>query len=461
MTKESQSKSTKTTNDNKQSNRPKLVFTDKDTFDVSRLSLEASTEKYSSKAQANYMVRYDYGNGKRSSELKLTSDSLDNLILATGPLKLTRGGVPRINEYIKDDSQRGYFWLAKDDTQPESVKLFEILEAIDDKMRKELEELQNKNGFLKDVEKDGGEPKSFNSKKFKLKYTPIVRLVDPNANEDDDEDSDGETKKKTTKNDDKKKFVPYYRAKVFFATEYDSADPTNKESRKINTKLFLGNKKEAESLSTPTDFEKALPYLSTAHYIVRFAKFWRQRKPSKSDGKELECGFGLKALQIVVTETPNKGSSQSYSDMFSANVFADEVAPVKVLESAEEKPTETHVEESNSESESDKDEKSNHSKKSNKKSEKEESDKESDKESVSGDDKEESEKDESDAESESESEVEEKPVKKDTKNDSKSKKKVEESDEENSESEVEEKPTKKNNKKEEKKATPKPTKKSK
>lgn len=460
MTKESQSKNTKTTNDNKQSNRPKLVFTDKDKFDVSRLSLEASTEKYSSKAQANYMVRYDYGNGKKSSDLKLTSDSLDNLILATGPLKLTRGGVPRLGEYIKDDSQRGYFWLAKDETQPESVKLFEILEAIDERMKKELEELQNKNGLLKDVEKDGDDPKNFSSKKFKLKYTPIVRLVDPNANEDDDEDSDGETKKKSTKNDDKKKFVPYYRAKVFFSAEYDSADPTNKESRKINTKLFLGNKKEAENLSTPTDFEKAMPYLSTSHYIIRFAKLWRQRKPAKSDGKELECGFGLKSLQIVVTETPNKGSSQSYSDMFSANVFADEVAPVKVLET-EDKSTEKHVEESNSDSESDKDEKSNHSKKSNKKSEKEESDKES----VSGDDKEESEKEDSDAESDagsgSESEVEEKPVKKESKNDSKSKKKVEESDEENSESEVEEKPTKKNNKKEEKKATPKPTKKGK
>ena len=241
-----------------------------DNFDLSKFILKAIEEKMSKGSQ--YLAFPKCRRGK-NKEVPLT--------IVTDTIKLTKGGIPKLDgEYKKTDADRGFFWVGCDKQQKSCVKLFDVFRSIDEHYQEQLSKNSDTKfvHLLKDKNK---EPLD------KLDYVALVResAVPENA---------------------EKKVEPFDRIKVKFNTKYDKDLPEGQVSD-ITTSLFVGDREEPENLATVTDFEKFLRWNCEAKFVLQINKFWAMKAVKN---KKRECGLSIKCLQIYITkEAPTTGMS--------------------------------------------------------------------------------------------------------------------------------------------------------
>jgi len=268
-------------------------FVTPQTFKLKNFGLSPVIEKYCSKAQYNSFPKYKYSKDAKDGE---------TLIVATDKIKLTKGGIPKLDgEYRKSDKDRGFLWIGCDNEQPELVALFEMLRGIDTEYADSLKNNKDTNTLyiLKDKQK---EPLD------KLEYVPIVR-----------ESAQPEDKKGD------KEYEPYDRIKVKFSTKYDDKAEEG-DLQEINTQLFLLDNEEPEPYTTVTDFTKSLKWNCEARFVFAINKFWAMKAVKN---KKRDCGFSIKCLQVVITQESMTGGGVSQADKFKKRLFAPTGTGVK------------------------------------------------------------------------------------------------------------------------------------
>ncbi len=289
-------------------------------FDVKKFYVKPIEEKMGTKSQ--YMAFPKY-------KLNKSSKDGDSVIIVTEPIKLSKGGIPKIDgEYKKSDKDREFFWLGCDKEQEACVSLFNALEKIDEV----YSELIGDNANTKTIHqsKDGKkEPLD------KLEYVSLVR-----------ESSQPENAK-----DNEKQYEAYNRIKVRFNTKY-VPNAEEGEPSEITTHLFLLDKEEPEPYTTVTDFEKSLRWGCEAQFVLCVNKFWAMKALKN---KKRECGFTVKCLQVYITKESTVGGGTSQVDKFRKRLFAPAgpSAPTKevVKETKQAKPSKKQSEDEDSEEE--------------------------------------------------------------------------------------------------------------
>ena len=260
-------------------------------FKAENLTLPPIDEKRSSDSQYHSFPVYKYGKKQ------------DKLTLKTGPIKIAKGGIPKLDDkWRRTDAKREFMWLGEDDEQESCKQLFSVFRDIDDHFNElisyDADEKKDPNVETKTVffqkDKKKIEPLSV------LDYVPIVKLSVQGG--------DGENKA------DQPEYVPYKRCKLRFAKKYDK-DRKEGEPSELTTALFLGEKEEPEELKYPSDFEKYLRWNCTAQFVLQLSKF-RCKKSVEKDkkGKQLprECAFDINILQVIITEeAPKSGMSNA------------------------------------------------------------------------------------------------------------------------------------------------------
>lgn len=282
-------------------------------FNISKFYLRPIEEKMSKGSQYLAFPKYRYSKNTKEDDV---------LIITTDPIKLTKGGIPRLDgEYKKTDGDRMFFWLGCDETQKSCTDLFQALTQIDEAFSEQL----SKNAetkvlhILKEGKKEALD---------KLDYVPLVResVVAENA---------------------EKKTEPFNRIKVAFNKVYDKDLPEGQVSD-ITTVLFFLDREEPEQLRTVTDFDKFLRWNCEARFVLQISKLWTMKAVKN---KKRECGFGVKCLQIYITkEAPTSGVSTT--DRFKKRLFVNAPAPQPV----QQKQVEKVESEASSESDEDSDE---------------------------------------------------------------------------------------------------------
>ncbi len=290
-------------------------------FDIKKFYVKPIEEKMGTKSQ--YMAFPKY-------KLNKSSKDGDSVIIVTEPIKLSKGGIPKIDgEYKKSDKDREFFWLGCDKEQEACVSLFNALEKIDEV----YSELIGDNANTKTIHqsKDGKkEPLD------KLEYVSLVR-----------ESSQPENAK-----DNEKQYEAYNRIKVRFNTKY-VPNAEEGEPSEITTHLFLLDKEEPEPYTTVTDFEKSLRWGCEARFVLCVNKFWAMKALKN---KKRECGFTVKCLQVYITKESTVGGGTSQVDKFRKRLFAPAAAlsaPTKevVKETKQAKPSKKQSEDEDSEEE--------------------------------------------------------------------------------------------------------------
>jgi len=268
-------------------------------FKVENLILPAIDEKRSSDSQYHSFPLYKYGKKQ------------DKLTLKTNPIKITKGGIPKLDDkWRRTDAKREFMWLGEDEEQESCKQLFSVLYEIDEHYNKlisyDSDEKKDHNAETKTVffqkDKKKAEPLTI------LDYLPIVKLSVQGG--------DGENKP------DQPEYVPYKRCKLRFAKKYDK-ERKEGEPSELTTALFIGEKEEPEDLKYPSDFEKYIRWNCTAQFVLQLSKF-RCRKAVEKDkkGKQLprECAFDINILQVIITEEAPK-SGMSNEDKYRKRMF--------------------------------------------------------------------------------------------------------------------------------------------
>lgn len=249
-------------------------------FDITKFYLKPVEDKLSKGSQYLAFPKYKYG---KKTEGALT--------IVTDTIKLTKGGIPRIDgEYKKTDGDRMFFWFGQDPEQKASVEFFNVLRQIDEFCSEQVS--KNSDTKFVSVIKDGKKEAL-----DKLEYVALVR-------------------ESSTPENAEKKVEPYERIKVKFNTKYDKDLPEGQVSE-ITTGLFLYDKEDSENLSTVTDFEKYLRWNCEAKFILQINKCWAMKAVKN---KKRECGLTIKCLQVYITkEAPSSGLTSS--DRFKKRLF--------------------------------------------------------------------------------------------------------------------------------------------
>lgn len=249
-------------------------------FDITKFYLKPVEDKLSKGSQYLAFPKYKYG---KKTEGALT--------IVTDTIKLTKGGIPRIDgEYKKSDGDRMFFWFGQDNEQKASVDFFNVLRQIDEYCSEQIS--KNSDTKFVSIMKDGKKEAL-----DKLEYVALVR-------------------ESSTPENVEKKVEPYERIKVKFNTKYDKDLPEGHASE-ITTGLFLYDKEDSENLSTVTDFEKYLRWNCEAKFIVQINKCWAMKAVKN---KKRECGLTIKCLQVYITkEAPS--SNLNSSDRFKKRLF--------------------------------------------------------------------------------------------------------------------------------------------
>lgn len=245
-----------------------------------------------------------------NSDLKPTEQNFESkgqtLLMVTGAIKMVRGGIPQYSERYhgpdRDGEKRGWFYIPRDDSNPECVELFNGIKGIDDYMDDEINVKKNVNSIL-----------CYDKKQVRTKFKGLTykRMITtakgPKTLDFDDDDND-------TKTQSKKPFVPYDRIKVKLSMLYDP-EQIKTQSREINTQVFIKDNETAEQTSTISDIEKHLTWNCTAQFALMFNKVWIQM----SD--EQNCGISIKCVQMCILDKPEQ-KQQSVGFQLNKRMFA-------------------------------------------------------------------------------------------------------------------------------------------
>lgn len=271
-------------------------------------------------------------------EIELTPENFEkygeSMIFVTMPIYMDKGGIPRYDQRYhgadKDSMKRAYFYIPKNKT---SSVLFGTCQKIDDYMHDQINEKQNKNGVLC-ILKDNKTKKRLTLKG--LTYKRMITTAKPgtdmnNLVDDDDDDKEKGNKKGNKKGSDKggnnREFVPWDRIKAKFSTVFDeSLEPDDK--KELNTQVYMPGKDEPENCKTVSDIAEFFTWKCTAQFALMFNKVWIKKADDKS------CGFGIKCIQIGITEPAEKRASTNRQ--LNKRLFPSSAAPAN--KTIQEKP---------------------------------------------------------------------------------------------------------------------------
>lgn len=219
-----------------------------------------------------------------------SSGKEEKLIVQTGNIKLTNGGIPQIHpKYCKEDKDREYIKIPFDPEQESCMELKQFLDRADEHFGSEQ---------VKE--------KLFGKSKSKYLYQPCVRSPGT-ADEDDEEDNEkGKSSKKSGKDD--KKYPKMEFCKIKFNIKIDK----NTEEREVITRVDkvpdLKNRKQKTrvKVSTMTDVAKEIKFLSTVRLVFYFSKIWVMKTPPMGS-KFLSYGLGFKVMAIEYTPSATRG----------------------------------------------------------------------------------------------------------------------------------------------------------
>lgn len=234
-----------------------------------------------------------------------------NLIIFTDPIKLTQGGItPAIldkttQKQMYPDSQRLHIKLPFDETQENSVKLFEILQQIDNK-------LEESRSFI-------FEKLTKNNSRMDINKYSFYKLVKESF------DEQGNKKSFTKKNGEVIQSMDM--CKLSFQTVKKEDDPTNQET----IDLIITNEITGEDtrVSSIKEAEKLIPRGCTVRCIFKITSVWAQKWQLN---KQLSGGIKPICTRIYITEMP-----QVYSGGFDNTYDARKFENKNLLEEEETK----------------------------------------------------------------------------------------------------------------------------
>ena len=279
-----------------------------ETFSIERMSFKAMCPK---KDTTQLVCFPKYLPPQRT----VTSDNINKyskpVVIVTKPIKITKGGIPRHDtKYHGPDintMKRAYFYIGKNEHDPNSMELFKCIQAIDDYMIDMINTRANESGILSVL--------NTKDKQVKLKgitYMPMITKTKPHTDielDDDDDDTSKNTKK------DKKPFVMWERIKVKLSTEWDeNLGPDDKQN--INTQLYMGDSETPENCKTVTDFEEFFTWNCTAQFALNLNKVWIKKTDDKA------CSIGIKCIQIGITEQSDYKKNTSIGKQPNKRLFA-------------------------------------------------------------------------------------------------------------------------------------------
>ncbi|AUL78304.3 hypothetical protein QJ856_gp0513 [Tupanvirus deep ocean] len=182
-------------------------------------------------------------------------------VVVTEPIKITAGGIPKLNEhYCQEDINREFINIAFDITQPSCLKLKLFFEKADnyfdsDTIRKRL----------------------FGSKADRYEYQPIIKIK---TNYDDDDDYPHKNKPKR----------PDYCKVKFLISQCGN-------KRKITTRFKeFGNEMK---LDTVTKMAEKVRFFKTYTFAICIRKIWANRIVAPGADK-IFYGVGLSMVEITM-----------------------------------------------------------------------------------------------------------------------------------------------------------------
>ena len=311
-----------------------------DNFDVSRMYFTAR-EIDKQAAQILCFPKYLY-----DPKMKCTPDNFEKFgkspLIVTEPIHMTRGGIPRYNsKYHGSDpntNNRAFFYIPRNENDPNSVALFDMVQKIDDYLDQEINVKKNKNAIFSYLGKKK-DRKTIKDITYKRMITSSKGPGTSIGEEEEEEDSN------------KKKYEPYDRIKCRFATFYDESLGPN-DNRKITTQVYLDENVDHEDTSTVTDIEKHLVWNCKARFALMLNKVWIQKTGEKN------CSVGIKCVQIGVSEKPEfrqNTSAQLTRSLFSNASTSSKKTKRAAKDDDEEEENESKEENEESEEENDED----------------------------------------------------------------------------------------------------------
>jgi hypothetical protein len=262
----------------KNSNKINLVKCED--FNINNFSLPPIDADRSSKTHYHIFPRYKY------------NDTEDVCVLVTKPIKITKGGIPKLDqEFRTSDFDREFMWLGFDENQEGCKELFNVFKQIDKKYGSKITyNLKNDVNPNKDTKIILLDKKPLNH----LKYNSIVKM----------------SIKGGEKNINDKEYIPYERCKLKFIKKFNKDRKGNDKSpHELATSLFVGKDKEAKNTLYPTDIEQYLRWGCTATFLLHFTKMHitKNDKDSMGETKLRDCAFDVSIAQVVIVEEAPQG----------------------------------------------------------------------------------------------------------------------------------------------------------
>jgi len=298
-----------------------LTYDDYSNFDLKRLTFVPLKPLANSKQNCG-LPRYLFG------DLEITKDNLEKkatkFFVATPVFTMSKGGIFPYDKTLHGDEKncksRIKFKLTKDNKNKEVSEFFNLCNEIDKFMKKEINDLKNKNNVLTTLNE-----KKEKKQCTKLTYKPIV---------------------KTREVDEEKKiFEAYDFINVEFSKTKEYSNVKETEYVELDTQVFVENNEEPEKTKTVSDMEKYLKWNCDAQFIIEFYKIWMQ------NSGERQCSISIKCVQMCITKQAESSSSQPTSQLFSKNLFSTKKETKKVVEEVQKEQEEEEQEEQEEEQE--------------------------------------------------------------------------------------------------------------
>lgn len=297
--------------DKKEKSMPNVKAKD---FDVSRYSIAPfeDNEKTKDNYQFTGFPKYSYGkNGNKSRG--------DKMVVVTGPIKLSKGGIPKVDgKFRTSDNQCMYMWVPLMENDPGAVELYDkVLKPLDDYNTKRIVTEKNKD-YLSKI--DASKKETFWKN---LKYLPIVKEFTPGeGDEDADDGDDGEADADDGKNK-KEASESYKRFKVRIDTGKWDPKASKDAPKTVATRVYINDEKgnakmDPEHVTTLEDMRELVTWNSTVRLVLDFSKFWVMK--TVEDGVR-KCSITVKLLQVYVVERSEY--TKSASNVLGMSVFGD------------------------------------------------------------------------------------------------------------------------------------------
>lgn len=270
----------------------KIVPVSVDDFDINKFKIGPLLEFKTGGTQSIALASYDD----------------ETFVLKTGPILISRGGIPKIDidnlksggqSYRPTNKQCLYCWVPVSEDDPNSSKVLKVFKQIDEKNALEINTNKN-NKYI--VTKDG------ENYPHKLYYNDIVKEFDP---------STFTTKSKTGDSE----VLPYKRIKVVIPTEYKPDEPKDAEPSNFKVVVYENDEDgkplpEPSKITTLDDLRQKLGWNSVVQFGLEIKKFWIVKQTDKK--KPAECGLTVKMLTVYIVQ---KASRESTSGKITFDFF--------------------------------------------------------------------------------------------------------------------------------------------